>query len=142
MDLVRFFRHPQAAGQVQHEVLRASFLERLPAAAVAERFDVTPGNVHLLRHRFRRGLITFVFRPQDLPGARGTAPGVRARVVELRGSRNLSAGEIAEILAEEEIDISVRTVERILRRAGFPKLPRRARHRIGETPRSPRARSS
>lgn len=133
VDPVRFFRHPQAVGQVQYELLRASFLERLPAAAVAERFHVTPGNVHLLRHRFRRGLITFVFRPQDLPGARGTAPGVCARVVELRGSRKLSAGEIAEILAEEEIDISVRTVERILRQAGFPKLPRRARHRIGET---------
>ena len=134
MDPERFFRHPQTAGQIQYEILRASFLERLAARIVAERFHITPGYVHLLRHRFRRGLITFAFRPSDEPGGRrGVLAEVRARIAQMRRERNLSAGQIAEILDDEQIEISVRTVERILREAGFPRLPRRARLLIGET---------
>ena len=134
MNPNRFFRHPRTVGQIQYEVLRASFLERLPAATVAGRFHVTPGHVHLLRHRFRRGLIRFTFRPSDFPGGRrGTPANVRARIAELRRQHNLSAGQIADILDDEDIDVSVRTVARILREAGFPKLPRRARLLIGET---------
>lgn len=134
MDPTRYFRHPTTDGQRDYEVLRASFLERLPAAIVAERFHLTPGHVHVLRHRFRKGVISFAFRAADVPGVRrGTAAGVRARVVELRRDRHLSAGQIAEILDDEKVEISVRTVERILREAGLPKLPRRSRLLIGET---------
>lgn len=58
---------------------------------------------------------------------------MRARIVELRGQRPISAGQIAEILDDEGDDLSVRTVERILREAGFEKLPRRSRLLIGQT---------
>ena len=134
MDPARFFRHPNSDGQRHYEALRASFLERLSAAAVAQRFNLSPGNVRVLRHRFKKGLISFSFRPADLPGARrGTPADVRAKVVELRRQRDLYAGQIAEILDEEGFDLNVRTVERILREAGFPKLPRRTRLLIGQT---------
>lgn len=134
MDPIRYFRHPQDSGQRQYEALRASFLERLSARGVAERFAMTPGYVHVLRHRFQRGLVRFTFRAADLPGARrGTPAAIRDRVAELRRQRDLSAGQIAEIIDDEGKDISVRTVERILTEAGFPKLPRRTRLLIGET---------
>ncbi len=45
----------------------------------------------------------------------------------------LSAGEIAQLLSEDGIEISVRTVERILAEEGYPKLPRRTRLKIGLT---------
>ncbi len=134
MDPRDYFRHPRDPGQRQYEALRASFLDRLSARAVAQRFQMTPGYVHVLRHRFSRGLLHFTFRPSDVPGARrGTPAGVRSRIVELRQLRELSAGQIAEILEDEGTDLSVRTVERILREAGFPRLPRRTRLLIGET---------
>jgi len=134
MDPIDYFRHPADPGQRQYEALRASFFERLSARAVAERFEMSPGYVHLLRHRFRRGLVRFTFRPADVPGARrGTPASIRTRVVELRQQRELSAGQIAEIIEDEGTDLNVRTVERILREAGFPKLPRRSRLLIGET---------
>jgi len=134
VDPVDYFRHPQDPGQRQYEALRASFLDRLSARGVAERFQMSPGYVHLLRHRFRRGLVRFTFRPADVPGVRrGTPAAIRARVIELRRQRELSAGQIAEIVEDEGTDISVRTVERILREAGFSKLPRRTRLLIGET---------
>jgi hypothetical protein len=134
MDPIKYFRHPQDPGQRQYEALRASFLERLSARGVAERFAISPGHVHVLRHRFQRGLLHFTFRAADIPGARrGTPADIRARIIELRRERNLSAGEIAEIVEDEGTDISVRTVERILTEAGFAKLPRRTRLVIGET---------
>jgi len=106
----------------------------LPARVVAQRFNLTPGNVHVLRHRFLQGQLSFSFRPADLPDARrGTPADVRARVAELRRQRAISAGQIAEILNDEGVDLNIRTVERILRDAGFPKLPRRSRLRIGQT---------
>jgi transposase len=134
MDPVRFFRHPRDPGQRQYEALRASFLERLSARGVAERFGMSPGYVHVLRHRFQRGLVRFTFRAADVPGARrGTPAAIRDRIVELRRQRDLSAGQIAEIIEDEGTDLSVRTVERVLAEAGFPKLPRRTRLLIGET---------
>jgi hypothetical protein len=47
--------------------------------------------------------------------------------------KELSAGEIAQLLSEDGADISVRTVERVLAEEGFPKLPRRTRMKIGLT---------
>lgn len=134
MDPTDYFRHPQDPGQRQYEALRASFLERLSARVVGQRFEMTPGYVHVLKHRWRNGLLHFTFRPSDVPGARrGTPAKIRSRIVELRRLRELSAGQIAEILADEDAELSVRTVERILRDAGFPRLPRRTRLLIGET---------
>ena len=37
------------------------------------------------------------------------------------------------MLSEDDIEISVRTVERVLAEEGFPKLPRRTRIRLGTT---------
>lgn len=129
-----YFRHPRDPGQRQYEALRASFLDRLSARAVGQRFQMTPGYVHVLRHRFSRGLLHFTFRPSDVPGARrGTPAKVRSRIVELRQLRELSAGQVAEILEGEGTELSVRTVERVLLEAGFPRLPRRTQLLIGET---------
>jgi hypothetical protein len=41
--------------------------------------------------------------------------------------------EITEWLLDEGLEISVRTVERVLAEEGFPKLPRRTRRKIGRT---------
>ena len=40
---------------------------------------------------------------------------------------DMSSGEITGCLSEEGIEISVRTVERVLREEGFHKFPRRSR---------------
>jgi hypothetical protein len=78
--------------------------------------------------------LTFSFRPADAPDTRrGTPAELRSRIVQLRREHGISAGQIAEILDDEEIEVGIRTVERILREAGLPKLPRRTRLAIGQT---------
>jgi len=128
-----FFIHPLTDWQRRYEALRASFIDRLPAQIVAERFGFSAGYVRLLRHLFQHGKLDF-----SEPLAEGTKhrhkvrAEVRQKIVAWRQDQ-LSASQIAEFLTEEGIDVSIRTVERVLAEEGFPKLPRRTRLQIGFT---------
>jgi len=128
-----FFLHPSESWQRRYEALRASFVDRLPADVVAERFGFTTSYVYLLRHQFRKGLVTFGEPPP--PGKivrRRVTRAIREKIREGR-ERRLSAGDIAEWLDTDGIELSVRTVERVLREEGFPKLPRRTQLKVGVT---------
>ena len=128
-----YFTRPITSWQRRYEALRAYIVERLPAELVAERFGFSAGYVRLLSHQFRHGKIDI-----SEPTAEGKTPHrkvssqTRGKIVAWRGQR-LSAGEIAELLNEEGVELSVRTVERVLAEEGLPKLPRRIRRKIGLT---------
>lgn len=128
-----FFQHPRMEWQRRYEAVRASLVDRLPAKAVAERFGYRPGYVRLLVHQFRHGKIDFAEPVAEgrVMRRRVTAE-IRSRIREWR-ERNLSAGEIAQLLSEDGHELSIRTVERVLAEEGFPKLPRRTRLKIGRT---------
>ena len=128
-----FFTHPTADWQRRYEALRASFVERLPASAVAARFGYKPGYVRLLRHLFRTGKYDFHEPPeQGKVARRRVSREIRDKIRAWR-KQQLSAGEIAQLLCEENIEISVRTVERVLAEEGFEKLPRRTQLKVGLT---------
>ena len=128
-----FFTHPKADWQRRYEALRASFVERLPDQLVAERFGFSPGYVSLLRHQFRHGKIDISEPVGEGKTARWKISAeVRQKIIDWR-QRQLSAGEIAELLDQEGVEVSVRTVERVLAEEGFPKLPRRTQLKIGRT---------
>jgi len=113
--------------------LRASFVDRLPAKVVGEKFGYTPTYVNLLRHQFAHGKIDFSEPvPEDKTKRRKVDAITRNKICSWREHR-LSAGEIAQLLSEDGIEISIRTVERILAEEGYPKLPRRTRLKIGLT---------
>ena len=63
----RFFTHPELDWQRRYEALRASFVERLPAKVIAERFGYQPRYIHLLRHQFKRGTLDF---SEPVPGGK------------------------------------------------------------------------
>lgn len=128
-----YFIHPVHEWQRRYEALRASFVERLPARIVAERFGYTPGYIHLLRHLFIHEKIDFSEPvPEDKIFRRRVTKQIRHKIRYWRECR-LSAGEITQLLSEEGIEISVRTVERVLAEEGFSKLPRRTRLKLGIT---------
>lgn len=128
-----FFTRPIDKWQRRYEALRASFVDRLPDQLVAERFGFSLGYLRVLRHQFRHEKIDF-----SEPPAEGSNPRrkinaeTRRKIVSWR-QQNLSAGEITQLLSEEAIDISVRTIERVLAEEGFKKLPRRTQLKIGRT---------
>ena len=133
MNDATFFTHPRAAWQQRYEALRASFVDRLPATAVADRFGYKPGYVRLLRHAFRLGKFDFHEPPQEGKAARRRVPRAVREKIRMWRERRLSAGEIAQLLSQDNIEISVRTVERVLAEEGFEKLPRRTQLKIGLT---------
>lgn len=128
-----FFTKPVDKWQRKYEALRASFVDRLPDNIVAERFGLTVGYLRVLRHQFRHEKIDFseAVAEGSRPRRRVDAA-TRQKIVEWR-HRELSAGDIAQLLNQEAIDISVRTIERILAEEGFKKLPRRTQLKIGRT---------
>jgi len=128
-----FFLHPVHDWQRRYEALRASFVDRLPARIIAERFGYSVAYIHLLRHQFIHGKIDFSEPvPEGKTGRKLIDAAVRAKIRSWREHR-LSAGEIAQLLSEEGVEVSVRTVERVLAEEGFEKLPRRTRLKIGLT---------
>ena len=133
MNDEKFFTHPVHDWQRRYEALRASFVERLPARIVANRFSYTEDYIRLLRHMFKHGKIDFSEPvPEGKSARRRVSSAVREKIRSWR-EKNLSAGEITECLSEDGIEISVRTIERVLREEGFPKLPRRSRLKMGIT---------
>jgi len=133
MNDASYFTHPTADWQRKYEALRAAFVERLPDKLVAERFGYKPGYVSQMRHKFRHGKIDFSEpTAEGKTSRRKVNKDTREKIIQWR-QKQLSAGEIAELLMKEGIELSVRTVERVLAEEGFTKLPRRTQLRIGRT---------
>ena len=129
----KFFLFPLHDWQRRYEALRASFVDRLPAKVIAERFGYSANYVHLLRHQFAHDKIDFSEPvPEGKTKRRLVNTVIRQKICNWREHR-LSAGEIAQLLSEEGIELSVRTVERVLAEKGYPKLPRRTRLKLGLT---------
>jgi len=128
-----YFINPIHEWQKRYEALRASFVERLPAQAVAQRFGYSLAYVHLLRHQFKTGKMDFSEPVPESGAGRYRVSAETRRKIRTWREQELSAGEIAQLLSEDGVDISVRTVERVLAEEGFPKLPRRTRLKIGLT---------
>jgi hypothetical protein len=133
MSDASYFTKPVADWQRRYEALRASFVDRLPARVVAERYSYSPEYVRYLRYQFTHGLIDFSEpHPEGKVARRRVTSEIRKKICAWRED-NLSAGEIAELLSEEGHEMSVRTVERVLAEEGYPKLPRRTRLKTGHT---------
>lgn len=127
------FTHPAQEWQRRYESLRACLVDRLPATVVADRFGYSPGYLRLLKHLFVHSKMDFSApAPEGFVARRRVSAEIRAKIRSWR-ERRLSAGEIAMLLSEEGVDISVRTVERVLAEEGFAKLPRRTRIKLGFT---------
>jgi len=133
MQDASYFINPIHDWQRRYEALRASFVERLPAKAVADRFGYSTAYVHLLRHQFIHEKIDFSEPVPEGKVARHRVNAELRKKIRLWRERHLSAGEITQLLSEEGVEISVRTVERVLIEEGFPKLPRRSHLKIGLT---------
>lgn len=129
----KYFLYPIHDWQKRYEALRASFVDRLPAKVVADRFGYSQSYVNLLRHQFIHEKIDFSEPvPEGKVKRRKVDALTRSKICNFREHR-LSAGEIVQLLSEDGIEISVRTVERILAEEGFPRLPRRSRLKLGLT---------
>ena len=133
IDPHKYFAYPKSPGQKQYEALRTFYVDKLPAKVVADRFGYTRASFNALRHKFKTRKLTFLFTDKRGPQGSRVPKEVQQRIFEIRRTHNLSNYRIAEILAIEGHEVNPRTISRLLKAAGFPPVPRRAKLAIGET---------
>lgn len=132
LDLVDYFLHPRSKRQKQYEAVRAIMIEHLPAEPVAKKFGYQVPTVYSLVRSAKAGRLTLFPEVAKGPQQRRTPAIIQQQIIQLR-KQNQAAADIHTRLMDQQIVISLRTVERILNQAGFPKLKRRTRAEWGLT---------
>lgn len=131
MKLIDLFTKNLEPKQKQYEVLRAAAFKKGSIEDIAKRFGYTPQSVRVLINRVLSGKQQLFPKVKRGPKGPSTSQETIQLISQLRRKRRLSSREIVAELNQSNISIGVRTVERILADAGFPKLPRRTHKERG-----------
>lgn len=134
-NLSKFFRRPRSTAHRQYEALRAFYIDREAAKAVAVRFGYTLSAFNSLRRDFACGPKASKFFREVVRRPWSKRPGKQAQlrgvIVELR-KQYWSVYDIAEELRRRGRALHPSAIFRVLQAEGFGKLPRRLeseRHR-------------
>ena len=131
-DLKSFFLNPQTPKQRQYEALRMYIIDGVSAREAAQQFGFTENSLYALAHDLRTAKLDFFPAQTTGPKDRRVTPYLRQQICGWR-KQDLSVEDIVARLKAENIDFSLSTVERILKDAGFGKLPRRTSSQRGLT---------
>lgn len=132
LDLLDYFQHPHSPRQKQYEAVRAIVIDKQSAETVAQQFGYTVSTVYSLRRDANAGKLELFPNVRKGPQRKQTDPEIQAQIIAYR-RQGLSCPDIQERLAEGGIQLSARTVERLLKAAGFGRLRRRTRKELGRT---------
>lgn len=125
MELRDYFIKDLPPRQRQYEAIRAVAFNEATIKDIAERFGYTPQTLRMLLNRLVRDKLQLFPDIKRGPKGRHIPSETEKTIIHLRRKKLLSSMEITEELNRANIAIGVRTVERILTDAGFPKLRRR-----------------
>jgi transposase len=131
-DLTGYFKNPASPRQKQYEAVRAVTVKRESVKTVAEKFGYKINTIYSLIRDAKAGVVDLFPRVSKGPKQRRTPVPIQDKIVLYR-KEGFSTADIQQRLAHEDISISARTVERILKDAGFGKLKRRTNKQLGKT---------
>lgn len=132
LDLESFFKIPKSIRQKQYEAIRAIIIDNIPINNVATIFNYKLSTLNSLIRDAKNNKIELFPEIKKGPKSRHTNSDIQNKIIELR-SDNLSTTDIQVTLKSQNISISARTVERILKESGFQKLKRRTFAQLGKT---------
>ena len=132
INMADYFKNPASPKQKQYEAIRAIVIDEKPIEVATKRYGYKAGTIYSLLRDARAGKIELFPAVKKGPRQKRTNPDIQDKIIEYRKMR-LSTPDIQDRLAEETIKISSRTVERILKDAGFRKLQRRTNKELGKT---------
>ena len=132
VDLSDYFKRPVSPRQKQYEAIRAIAIDGESMEDAAKRYGYKASTICSMLRDAKAGKIELFPTVKKGPKKKRTNPDVQDKIIEYRKMR-LSAPDIKDRLAEDTISISSRTVERILKDAGFGKLKRRTNKERGIT---------
>ena len=121
--VAELFHNPQHPKQRQYEALRARFVEGKPYQQIANELGIKAPYLRNLAMDLRKSMVITHFEDP------GTARRVQrdARIVALRVREHLSNAEISARLKEEGMTLGSTAVGLVLKKMGFPRLPKRTR---------------
>jgi transposase len=125
MDLRDYFTKNLPPKQRQYEAIRAVAFNESAIKDIAERFGYTAQTLRMLINRLVRDKLQLFPDIKRGPKGRHIPSETEKVIIQLRRKKMLNSREITEQLNRSNISIGVRTVERILTDAGFPRLRRR-----------------
>jgi len=131
-NLTDYFKHPVSSRQKQYEVIRAIAVDGESIENAAKRYGYKASTIYSLLRNARVGRIELFPVVKKGPQQKRTNPDICKKIIEYRKMR-LSASDIQDRLAQDTIIISSRTVERVLKDAGYGKLKRRTNKELGIT---------
>ncbi len=123
-DLLGYFKNPPSQRQKQYDAVRAIVLEKQSVEMIAKKYNYKHSTIYALLRDAKAGKIELFPVVQKGPQQKRTSSDVQEKIIAYRKQR-LSTPNIQSFLAQENIHLSVSTVERILKHAGFGKLKRR-----------------
>jgi len=132
INLEDYFLYPKLKRQRQYETVRAFAIDKLSAEEIASQYNYSVNTVYALVKNSKAGKIKLFPAIKMGPKQRSTSIEIQQKIFRLR-NKNLSTSDIREKLQEEGVSISVKTIERILKDAGFSKLKRRNNIELGRT---------
>jgi len=132
LDLPEYFSNPVSQRQRHYEVVRAIALEKQSVEETGKKFGYKNSTVYALIRDAKAGRVELFPMVRKGPQGKRTPSNVQDKVLALRKQR-LSSPNIQQWLEKEKINISTRTIERILKDAGFGKLKRRTNKELGKT---------
>jgi len=130
INLLDFFTRTVSARQRQYEAVRAIIVDNMSYSDVAGKFGYKVNSLYTIVREAKAGRLSLFSEVQIGPRRRRTNDELQNKIINLRKINNLSAIDIREKL---DMNISLRTIERILADAGFSKLKRRTYQERGIT---------
>ena len=126
-----FFAQPALPRHRRYEVLRAWFVEELPAQAIAGRFGISVQSVYSQVRDFKRDWrageqMAFFLEPAPGPKVDRKKPRVRAAIVRLR-ARGYASTDIHRALGLAGHRVSLSLIDQVLREEGLAGMRKRSR---------------
>jgi transposase len=132
MDIESYFLDPQSKRQKQYEALRAFAVEKLSAEEVAKKYGYQKSTIYTIIRDVKAGKLELFPSVAQGPRQRRISSDKQKQIIDLR-KQNHSIHDIYSELLTLGINVSVKTIERILKENGFTKLPRRSDRERGVT---------
>ena len=131
-SLADFFEKPASPRQKQYEAVRALVVDKLPVEQVAKKYGYKTSTVYSLLRDVKAEKTELFPTVRKGPREKRTPPEIQRKVFELR-NKGLSTVDIHDRIGKIGYEISPKTVERILKEAGYGKLKRRTDSQLGKT---------
>jgi transposase len=133
INLLDYFIKTTSPRQKQYEAIRAIIVDKMSYPDAAKKFGYKTNSLYTIVGEAKTGKLSLFPDVQLGPKRRHTSDETQNTIIELRSVNNLSAIDIQKRLKTSNVNISVRTIERILADAGFDKLKRRTYQERGIT---------